>query len=138
VIRYTDLKTEAWAQLLKQSPDDGTLVFVIKTTPELRAEAARMIRERHGVFGSLDEDGLMRSVAAAVIERPGSLKMDAWHCGTSHCIGGWACVLSEYAARIEKESNAETAAHAMLPSYSHLFFTDDKTALAELHKIASI
>ena len=137
IIEWTELKTQAWERLLTQSPTNEDLLFIIKNTP-LKQEAAAALRERHGVFGTLDELGLIRAVADAVLERPGSLRMDKWHCGTSHCIGGHACLISEYARKIELATDTETAAHAMLPSYSHLFFIDDKTALAELQKIAAI
>jgi hypothetical protein len=123
-------------QLLKQSPTDRDLLLVIKDSP-LKLEAAAALREKHGVFGTLDEKGLMTTIANRVLQQPAGLRMDKWHCGHSHCIGGWACVESEYAAKIEAATDTETAAHAMLPSYSHLFFISDAEALKALEKIAS-
>ena len=35
-------------------------------------------------------------------EPPKALKMDRWHCGTSHCIGGWADVLMGTPEAIQK------------------------------------
>jgi hypothetical protein len=62
----------------------------------------------------------MLSIANEVMACPSNLRMDKWHCGTTHCIGGWACVISEYARKIEAATDTETASYAMLPNYSHL------------------
>ena len=132
-------KQEAGQQLLTQSPSNSDLRYIIKLCDnEIKLEAAYHLRKMYGVEGSLDEVGLMKSIAETVLERPGSLRMDKWHCGTAHCVAGWACVLSEHAKKIESASDTETAGYAMLPSFSHLFFVDNNQALTELKKVAAL
>ena len=37
---------------------------------------------------------LLLKVKEAILAEPDNFDMDQWHCGTSHCICGWAQVLS--------------------------------------------
>jgi hypothetical protein len=37
---------------------------------------------------------LLRKIAAVIQERPAEFGMDAWHCETQHCIGGYSQVLT--------------------------------------------
>jgi hypothetical protein len=39
-------------------------------------------------FGAEADDRIKR-IAATIEQEPDRLKMDDWHCGTSHCIAGW-------------------------------------------------
>ena len=134
IIEYTDLKQQAWEQLLKQQPSNYDLRYIIRYT-DLKQQAAQILRGKFGITGPVDELADMKEIAKNVLERPGSLKMDKWHCGTSHCIGGWECMLNKDAAEIEKRSDTETAAYAMLPSYSHLFYKSDGEALEFLNNL---
>lgn len=37
---------------------------------------------------------LLNKVKTKILEEPENLKMEMFHCGSAHCIGGWAQVLS--------------------------------------------
>ncbi len=106
IIEYTDKKNEAWEQLMKNLE----------------------------VTEKVDEEALIKEIAENVLDRPGSLNMGKWHCGTSHCLAGWACILNETAAEIEQRFDTETAGDAVLPSYSHLFFETNEKVLAILEE----
>jgi hypothetical protein len=121
---------------MKQSSSNEDLRYIIRYT-DMKQVAANALRERFGITGPVDEKAHMKIIAEKVLSHPGSLRMDRWHCGTSHCVAGWECVLNEDAKKIEQASDAETAGFAMLPSFSHLFYTDNDTALAALKEIAS-
>ena len=83
----------------------------------------------------IDEKKLIKQIANNVIERPGSLNMNSWHCGTSHCLAGWACVLDEDVMEVEKKESTQIAGAAALPSYVHLFYSDNDTVLQVLENI---
>ena len=36
---------------------------------------------------------LMVAVVNQILDKPSCWRQDTWHCGTSHCFGGWAQVL---------------------------------------------
>lgn len=104
---------------------------------DLRNAAGAQLKEQVGFTGTVDELALMKEIASAVIDRPGSLDMGSWHCGTSHCIAGWACVLNKDAAALENVYTTELAGAVVLPSYSHLFFKNNEEAMAALKEIAA-
>lgn len=54
---------------------------------------------------------LLRKIAAVIQEKPTEFRMSSWHgiCRTTHCIGGWAQVLSG-----EKESTDSFAMAKLL------------------------
>ena len=136
IIEYVEAaRDRAWEQLLKQSPSNYDLLYIIRYV-----EAARD-RARAQVLSGLpseaiDEKVLIKEIADAVLSRPGSLRMDQWHCGTSHCLAGWACVLNKPAAQLETLTNTETAGHIALPSYAKYFYDDDATVLELLKQVA--
>ena len=134
IIEYTDKKNEAGERLLKQSPSNDDLLYIVKYTDK-KNEAAKELRSRFGAPEIIDEHNHIKAIAEAVLSQPGSLCMDRWHCETTHCLAGWECVLSEEARKIETQSDTETAGCAMLPSYAHLFFSDNETVLEELKKV---
>lgn len=37
---------------------------------------------------------LLRRIQKRILKEPENFYMPTWHCGTAHCIGGWAAVLS--------------------------------------------
>jgi hypothetical protein len=39
---------------------------------------------------------LLQQIKSRILAEPDAFRMDYWSCGTAHCIGGWACVLSGY------------------------------------------
>jgi hypothetical protein len=65
--------------------------------------------------------------------------MSQWHCGTSHCLAGWACVIHPDVMKAEKEIGGENgtriAGSAALPSFAHLFYSDNDTVLEVLKNI---
>ena len=79
------------------------------------------------------EDGLLQKIAKKVTEEPSCLHMSSWHCGTSHCISGWACELAEGGKELEESHGAAVAGLLLLGSEAHShFYDDDETALAWL------
>ena len=133
IIEYTDLKAEAGAQLLLQSPSNGDLRYIIRYT-DLKAEARNLLCENLGIQPSQlpNEEELIEKIAEAVFSRPDALKMNNWHCGTSHCLAGWATVLCSLGLEVEEKSDTETAGCVLIPSLAHLFFNDDATVKAIL------
>ena len=77
----------------------------------------------------MDEEALIKEIAQNVLGRPGSLNMGRWHCGTTHCLAGWATVINPVAGMIEKNTSTEVAGCAVLPNYAHLFYSDNDTVL---------
>ncbi|MBX3253949.1 MAG: hypothetical protein KF862_07385 [Chitinophagaceae bacterium] len=131
IIRYTDKKDVAGEQLLKQSPSNEDLRYIIRYTDK-KDVAWEQLRKNLNVTAIVNEEALIKDIAKNVLDRPGSLDMSQWHCGTSHCLAGWACVLSPEAAEVEHRYDTETAGDVFLPNYSHLFFEDNDTVLEVL------
>ena len=104
-----------------------TILYSNKT--DKRNEAWEQLRKNLNIVVPVDEEALIKQIAHNVLERPGALNMDSWHCGTSHCLAGWACVLNPIASEIESKTDTETAGCAVLPSYANLFFSDNETVL---------
>ena len=136
IIEYTEKRDAAWEQLLKQSPDNDDLRYIIEYT-EKRDAAWEQLLKQLGVTERVDEELLIKQIAKEVVSRPGSLKMDSWHCGTSHCLAGWATVLSPVAQKIESDTDTETAGCAVLPSYARYFFSSNDVVFEMLQKIAA-
>jgi DNA-binding MarR family transcriptional regulator len=136
IIEYTDKKNEAAEQLLKQSPSNEDLRYIIRYTDgPISKSAAAELRSSLGITVPVDEEKLIKEIAQAVTERPGSLEMSKWHCGTTHCIAGWACVLNPIASELEKKFDTETAGHAVLPSYAKHFYSTNEEALELLNNV---
>lgn len=102
---------------------------------DLRNAAWAQLKAQVGFTGTVDELALIKEIAADVIDRPGSLIQESWHCGTSHCVAGWACVLNKYAAEFEAKYSTELAGCLVLPNYAHLFFKGNDEVLAILKEI---
>lgn len=100
IIKYTDKKDEAGAQLLKQL----------------------------GIENLPNEKDLIIKISNQVLEHPDTLYQKKWHksCGTAHCIAGWATVLSPEARIIEKAFDTEFAGQMVLPNYKKLFYKKNK------------
>ncbi|SHN45859.1 hypothetical protein, partial [Chitinophaga sp. CF418] len=122
-------------QLLKQDPSNEDLNELI-IAGVMTHEASGILRERFGAQ-MVDEHALIKEIANTVIAQPGCLKMSDWHCGTSHCLAGWATILSPIAGEIEKRSDTKTAGCTVLPSYAPLFFSDDETVLKKMQEIVN-
>ncbi|SEV88518.1 hypothetical protein SAMN05428988_0115, partial [Chitinophaga sp. YR573] len=136
IIEYTDKRNEAGEQLLKQSPSNEDLTVLI-TNGVMIHEASAVLRERFGAQ-MVDEAALIKDIATTVNNQPGCLQMEKWHCGTSHCIAGWATILSPIAREIEQKTDTKTAGCTVIPSLAYLFFSDNDTVLKKLKEIASI
>ena len=116
---------------------NSDLCYVIEYT-ELKNEAAQVLRSRFTSSGALnipDETMLIKEIAEQVLARPGSLRMDSWHCDTAHCLAGWATLIDPLASLIEKQASTEVAGCAVLPNYAHLFFASDSQVLELLKTI---
>lgn len=65
---------------------------------------------------------LLNRIKAKILEEPENLKMDVFHCGSAHCIGGLAQVLS--GAEILNGKNWEPATNLLgltMPESDRLF-----------------
>ena len=131
------LLNKAGEALAANNPTNDQLFNTLRycTDKSIIAKAGAKLRENVGISVPVDESSLIKQIAHEVLSRPGSLKMDQWHCGTAHCIGGHACLVNPIAADIEKRFNTQTAAAAVLPNHVSLFFEDDDKALSYLTAI---
>ncbi len=62
------------------------------------------------------------------------LDMSKWHCGTSHCLAGWAQVIS---GRELNDHEALDDGRELLPSLSHLFFAPNEPVKKLLMQLQS-
>ena len=54
--------------------------------------------------------GLRKRIQAIVAEQPDRLDMSQWHCGTAHCLAGWAIELAvEAGKQLERDTSSLTA-----------------------------
>ena len=135
IIEYTDLKSHAAEQLLKQNPDNEDLRYIIRYT-DLKSQAAEQLLKLCKIE-KIDEEALIKEIAGIVVKEPSKLKMDNWHCGTSHCLAGWAVTLRPDLQKVENKFDTETAGCVALPNYAHLFFQSNETVLNVLKNILS-
>lgn len=136
IFDYSDNKTEAALQLIKYPLELHELADLIVGTsiePVLELISRRVQFDRSQV----NEGALMREIAQKLIQNPELLNVNAWHDGSTHCLGGWAIALNEKAQEIEKQFGPEIAAGLLLPAYTHLFFADKQTVMDELKSIAA-
>ena len=138
----TDLKNEAGRQMLTQKPSNYELVNILKYLERRDFESQKIIdlaaaelRKSVGINEIVDEGALIKEIAEVVMKNPASLKMLDWHCGTSHCIGGYACILNPIAKEVEVRFGTLIAAAAVLPNYVPLFFKDNEEALDVLKSV---
>ncbi len=134
-----DIRNSAGKVLAEKNPTNSELSYILRwcSDADIRNSAGKVLAENVGIKVPVDEKELIKKIAIAVVSRPGSLKMDSWHCGTSHCLAGHACIENEEAMRIEKEHSTRIAGSAVLPNYAHLFYSDDDTVLRILTEIAN-
>lgn len=117
---------------MKQSPTDQDLDVIIAHSATCKMDAAQAIRERYCIFSEPDEQELMRSIALNIVERHANSRDSI---GIAHCIAIWSCIRDPDASRIRTKTGVDLAAHAMLPGFSHLFYTYNNTALAAIRKM---
>ena len=84
---------------------------------------------------NINEQELIKKVAENILLTPHRLDMSTWHCGTNHCLAGWACVVDDTVQKIERDHGTEIAGCVALPTYAHLFFSDNDTVLKEMEKV---
>ena len=142
IIRWVpEQRSAAWEQLLKQSPSNLMLAEILQHNTEdkeFSITVGKRLREQIGFVGEVDEIFEMKRIAERAINQPADFEMEDWHCGTSHCIGGWGCLLNKEAARVEVEHGTFVAASALLPSFVPLFFESKETAHKELIRISQL
>jgi len=83
------------------------------------------------------QEGLLQQVTDIVLKDNDKLDISSWHdsCGTTHCLAGWACFLSDAAKELEKNHGTEIAGLLTLGAEAHsYFFKDNKTTLEWLKK----
>ena len=78
-------------------------------------------------------EDLLQKIAAA-IRQPGALDMEDWHCGTAHCLAGWAVELTPGAKEFESKTSTYLAGRLLIPELEPFFFSDNETALQETEK----
>ena len=76
----------------------------------------------------------LRAIADRVVNDPAALDMGEWHCGTQHCIAGWAVHLEPGGYDLEKKVGSTLQAGNILlgPDASKFFFAEKSKALAML------
>jgi hypothetical protein len=106
--------------------------------PQLREVAGKPIAAPE------EAAALLRAVAEAATASPDALNMFEWHCGTSHCIAGWAVHLApggyELEAELEKKVGPDkktlAAGNILLGAEaSALFFLNNDDARSALHRV---
>ncbi len=124
-----DLKNRALTQLISQQATNEDLAHAICFAPGTIPVAHPLLLKQLGIDVPVDEVALIKEIAENVLARPGSLEMASWHCGTSHCMSGWACVLNKTAENIERSSSTFIAGAAVIPNYAQHFFKSNNEAL---------
>ena len=138
-----ELKNKAGLLLADKNPTNSELTYILRWCPdaELKNKAGLLLADRFGVTDKVNEKVLIKKIAETVLSRPGSLKMSSWHCGTSHCVAGWACVIDPDAMQLEKEIGGEYATRiagsVFLPSYANMFYEDNDKVLEFFKKIVN-
>jgi hypothetical protein len=80
-----------------------------------------------------ESDALARRIAELVLAEPTKLGMSQWHtCATTHCLAGWAEVLTEPDVQ---QGRAHAIGLQRLPTLAHLFFASDAEALDALRAL---
>ncbi|MFY9480257.1 MAG: hypothetical protein WAQ08_21695, partial [Aquabacterium sp.] len=84
-------------------------------------------------------EGLDQKVLEAA--EAGNLRMDSWHCGTTHCRAGWAVVLGGDAGqRLEETLGSETAGRLIYEASTGRlapdFYASNEDALEDLRRCA--
>ena len=81
-------------------------------------------------------DALLEWIADIVLADPARLNMGSWHCGTSHCIAGWAQTLAAAdgvdGVTMSDDDTLIDGNVLLGMKHSGLFFLDDTKALARL------
>jgi hypothetical protein len=81
-----------------------------------------------GIATEQEEAATWTAVRTQVLATPERLHMADWHCGTSHCVAGWAQELSTDPAI--KAMGPAVAGACLLPRHAYLFTATDEMVLA--------
>ena len=118
-----------------ENMSNNDLQYIIQFCESHRKEAHLQFLRLIGIEEIPNESILIKNISENVMSCPSNLKMDNWHCGTQHCIAGWATTLNPIAREIEKRYNTETAGFAVLPNYAQYFYSDNDTVLEMLKNV---
>jgi hypothetical protein len=78
-----------------------------------------------GLTVAADAPTRLRDVAAVALASDDALQMGEWHCGTAHCIAGWAIHQAGEAGRLlESAVGPEIAGLMLLGTEAHKHFFD--------------
>ena len=83
------------------------------------------------------------AILSAISEDASGLKMDRWHCGTTHCRAGWAVILAGDAGVALERQIGTAAAGALIYAASRPdkpvpnFYASNADALADLRESAA-
>ena len=134
ILEYSNQKDAAALQLLNTDLELHELADIIVNStiePVLEHISKQVNFDRN----SADEYKLIREIANKILAEPNLLTANNWHNNDSHCLGGWAIILTPQAQEIEQLYGSEIAACLLLPNYKHLFFADKESVLNELTNI---
>ena len=113
------------------------------------AEGQRTVLTRADLRGAKLPDGVpvVPAIDAAILTAIGAnasgLKMDNWHCGTTHCRAGWAVVLTGDVGVALERKIGTAAAGALIYAASRPdkqvpnFYASNADALADLRECAA-
>jgi hypothetical protein len=73
----------------------------------------------------------------------GNLRMDRWHCGTTHCRAGWAVIFGgDEGAKLEEALGSETAGRLIYEASTGRmapdFFASNEAAIADIRRCAGV
>jgi Pentapeptide repeats (8 copies) len=86
------------------------------------------LRGVKGVGNKKDEIEFATKLLQKISDHTVKLVMSNWHCGTAHCIAGWA---------YPEESYPGQKASLKYPTLAKYFFASEKEALAALQRVAN-
>ena len=133
--------------LVLDSVPDDRLGLVLANVPAHRLGLVLANVSAHRLGLVLDSVPIIADldakIAAAVGDGKGTLNMARWHCGTTHCRGGWIVTLAGPAgAALEAALTTETAARLIYEASTGTmapdFFANDKDALSDIRKRAGL
>jgi hypothetical protein len=87
------------------------------------------------IAASTEGKALLRRILTQITECPESLDMSDWHCGTAHCLAGWAVTLDPRGPELERAQGTRSAGMILLGVEAATHFNDTNTdALKWLRK----
>lgn len=111
LMNYSNYKEDAWKLFIKLEPDVNQLSYVISHT-EFASRAAPILRARLGCE-IVDEEGLMKEIARAILAQPEGFEMYNWHKIVPE--------ISPLAKELTQEYNIIVAYCAVVPHYYNYY-----------------